>query len=169
MSRTKSARKISLQDFSLAPMTEHDLLEVVEIEEASGLSRWGWEAYHAELMGGQNALMLVIRRRVAQPAINAERIAGFIAARLTGEEIHINNLAVRPAYRRQGMGGQLLDAVLKEGARLGARAALLEVRAANAGAQALYLGRGFQMAGRRRHYYSAPTEDALVMKRTIRS
>ncbi len=34
--------------FSIKRMTEHDLLEVVEIEELSGLSPWGWDAYHKE-------------------------------------------------------------------------------------------------------------------------
>ena len=46
----------------ISRMTEHDLLEVVEIEEASGLSRWGFEAYHEELTHGHNALMFVARR-----------------------------------------------------------------------------------------------------------
>ena len=32
------------QGISITMMTEHDLLEVVEIEESTGLSRWGWTA-----------------------------------------------------------------------------------------------------------------------------
>jgi len=36
---------------NITRMSEHDLLEVVEIEEQSGLSRWGWAAYYAELQG----------------------------------------------------------------------------------------------------------------------
>jgi len=31
---------------TIGTMSEHDLLEVVEIEELSGLSPWVWEAYH---------------------------------------------------------------------------------------------------------------------------
>ena len=34
---------------AIASMTEHDLLAVVQIEEGSGLSPWGWDAYHKEL------------------------------------------------------------------------------------------------------------------------
>ena len=30
------------EEFEIARMSEHDLLEVVDIEESSGLSRWGW-------------------------------------------------------------------------------------------------------------------------------
>ena len=40
-------------------MSEHDLLEVVEIEEQSGLSRWGWAAYYSELQSGNRNLMLI--------------------------------------------------------------------------------------------------------------
>jgi ribosomal-protein-alanine N-acetyltransferase len=147
-------------------MAEHDLLEVVEIEEASGLSRWGWDAYHAELtQGGRGALMLVARFRAVEEAVNPSGIiiAGFIAARLVGDELHINNVAVRDIYRRRGMGSALLGTVLKEGARRGARLALLEVRVTNAPAQALYESLGFRATGRRRNYYNDPTEDALVM------
>ena len=46
---------------AVGPMSEHDLLEVVEIEETTGLSQWGWEAYRAELARPE-AVMLVVRR-----------------------------------------------------------------------------------------------------------
>src|SRR5690348_17665564 len=51
----------ALKDIVIMRMSEHDLLEVVEIEEQSGLSRWGWAAYYAELQSGNRELMLVAR------------------------------------------------------------------------------------------------------------
>ena len=81
-------------------MTEHDLLEVVEIQEMCGLSRWGWEAYHAELQSGHAGLMLVLRQQQPAPDRRPEKLlAGFVASRLMADELHINNIAVRPAYR----------------------------------------------------------------------
>jgi ribosomal-protein-alanine acetyltransferase len=77
--------------------------------------------------------------------------------------MHINNVAVREKYRRRGIGGALLSAVLDRGKERGARKAFLEVRAGNVAAQALYRRRGFEMVGRRSNYYSQPAEDALVM------
>ena len=167
MSRRKPVAKIEFKNFYISPMTEHDLLEVVEIEEMCGLSRWGWDAYHTELVQGDQKLMLVTRNRKTTATVTGERIGGFIAARLISDEIHINYVAVRPAHRGLGIGGNLLNAVLKEGARLGARGAILEVRASNAVAQSLYLRYGFRIAGRRSNYYSEPTEDALIMDRPI--
>ena len=46
---------------SLDRMTEHDLLEVVAIEEVSNLSPWGWDAYHTELQSTATSFMMVAR------------------------------------------------------------------------------------------------------------
>ncbi len=49
------------EGITITHMSEHDLLEIVEIEEQSGLSRWGWAAYYAELQGANRGLMLTAR------------------------------------------------------------------------------------------------------------
>src|SRR4029078_2956844 len=97
------------EGISICRMSEHDLLEVVEIEEQSGLSRWGWAAYYAELHGANRDLMLI-----AQPSGIESRIAGYIVARETAGELHINNVAVRAEYRRRGIGAALLGRVLDQ-------------------------------------------------------
>jgi [ribosomal protein S18]-alanine N-acetyltransferase len=149
-------------DITITPMSEHDLLEIVEIEEQSGLSRWGWAAYYAELQGGNRDLMLIARPSHSSTP-EATPIAGYIVARETAGELHINNFAVRPAYRRRGIGAVLLNRVLEEARRRHANAAFLEVRSANQAAQALYEKCGFKAIARRANYYSEPREDAVVM------
>jgi len=145
-------------------MTEHDLLEVVEIEELSGISTWGWDAYHKELQSPEDVIMLVAKTRATETTQDqAQAIAGFIVSRLVAGELHINNVAVRPESHRRGIAAQLLTAVLREGRRNGALLAFLEVRAGNAAAQGLYRRCGFQVTGRRRRYYNQPVEDALLM------
>src|SRR5437870_5565522 len=145
-------------------MTEHDLLEVVEIEETAGLSPWGWDAYHKELQSPEDVIMLVARAGVSGGSPNEGRaIVGFIVSRLVARELHVNNVAVRPEFRRQGTAAQLLEGVLEWGRRKGATDALLEVRAGNIAAQGLYQRCGFQVTGRRRRYYTQPVEDALLM------
>jgi ribosomal-protein-alanine N-acetyltransferase len=142
-------------------MSEHDLLEIVEIEEQSGLSRWGWAAYYAELQGGNRDLMLIAR--VARSSTVEGPIAGYIVARETAGELHINNVAVRSEYRRRGIGAALLNRVIEEARRRKAKAAFLEVRSANQAAQTLYEKSGFKAIARRANYYSEPQEDAVVM------
>lgn len=148
---------------SITRMTEHDLLEVVEIEENSGLSRWGWAAYYAELQGGNSNLMLVARVANSKQQQRSHSLAGYIVARIGAGELHINNVAVREIYRRRGIGRSLLDCILQEGKRLGVGCAFLELRAGNRAALTLYEKCGFRVTARRERYYSDPLEDALVM------
>jgi ribosomal-protein-alanine N-acetyltransferase len=147
----------------IARMTEHDLLEVVDIEESSGLSRWGWSAYHAELQGAHHELMLVARVEKKSAEEDSPNLAGYIVGRIGADELHINNVGVREPYRRRGIGRVLLKRILEEGKRCGVGRAYLELRAGNSAALALYQECGFQVTARRNRYYSDPTEDALVM------
>ena len=150
------------RDITIVRMTEHDLLEVVEIEEQSGLSRWGWAAYYAELQGANRDLML-IAKPTRSSVLEYAPIAGYIVARETAGELHINNVAVRSEFRRRGIGAALLNHVLDEARRRKANAAFLEVRSANYAAQALYEKSGFKAIARRANYYTEPLEDAVVM------
>jgi ribosomal-protein-alanine N-acetyltransferase len=149
------------EGITITRMSEHDLLEVVQIEEQSGLSRWGWAAYYAELQGANRELMLVARP--SESAVEAVPILGYIVARETAGELHINNFAVRSGHRRRGIGAALLERVLAEARLRQANAAFLEVRSGNHAAQALYEKSGFRAIARRANYYSDPREDAVVM------
>jgi ribosomal-protein-alanine acetyltransferase len=155
-------------EVAIVRMTEHDLLEVVEIEEQSGLSRWGWAAYYAELQGGNRELMLVAKP-VGARGLDQYQIAGYIVARETAGELHVNNIAVRDQYRRRGYGLLLLGSVLEEARRRSATMAFLEVRSGNSAAQTLYERCGFKAIARRSNYYSDPPEDAVVMSLDLRS
>jgi ribosomal-protein-alanine acetyltransferase len=165
MSTAERAREGASISYEIGRTNAHDLLEVVEIEESSGLSRWGWESYNAELSRPES-IMLVARRRRADAA--GKWLYGFIAARVNADELHVNNIGVRDEARRQGLGSALLLAALRAGRRLGAESALLEVRAGNLPAQALYRAQGFEVVGRRRNYYREPPEDALVMRARLK-
>lgn len=150
----------SRPEVSIEAMTEHDLLEVCQIEEVSRLSPWGWDAYHKELESTDDTIMLVAR---IDSAIHGFEIAGFIVARLISGELHVNNVAVRPEFRRHRIGSRLLETTFQVAQQYGATLAYLEVRAGNVAAQRLYVRCGFRASGRRRNYYRAPVEDALLM------
>lgn len=151
------------QGISITGMTEHDLLEVVEIEESSALSRWGWASYYAELQGSNKHLMLVARVADAEQRRGRPSLAGYIVGRMGADELHINNVAVRDSYRRRGIGRALLNLILEEGKRSRVPYAFLELRAGNSAALTLYEECGFRVTSRRSRYYSDPVEDALVM------
>ena len=93
-------------------------------------------------------------------------IVGMASARLLGAEAHVIRLAVDDARRRHGIGRALLDGLVAWSERVGAPALLLEVRAGNAAALALYASAGFLVDGRRLRYYP-DGEDALLLRRPV--
>jgi len=149
--------------YSVEPMRERDLMEVVEIEESSGLNRWGYDAYRRELFTNQNSVMIVARNLISGPAV-----IGFFAGWTVEDELHVNNVAAHRDYRRMGIGRSLMEAAIDEARGRGVAQVLLEVRASNESAQQMYRSLGFCFVGRRRDYYRMPTEDALVMKLKVR-
>ncbi|MCL4524631.1 MAG: ribosomal protein S18-alanine N-acetyltransferase [Acidobacteria bacterium] len=102
-------------------------------------------------------------------AESSETVVGFLAGLFLGEEMEILNLAVSPEARRMGVASQLLNVALDFALHDGGKRAFLEVRASNAGAIAFYEGHGFRTTGRRREYYAAPAEDALLLARPLRA
>ena len=131
---------------------------ILAIEEASFTNPWTREMYLAELQNEGVSFFYLAR----DPD---RRTIGFCSVWRVLDELHINNLAVLPAYRRAGIGSALLTHVLDEGARMGARRATLEVRRSNEAARQLYERFGFSVVGVRQGYYSNPVEDALVLWR----
>jgi ribosomal-protein-alanine N-acetyltransferase len=101
-------------------------------------------------------------------ACSAAALIGYVVAWLVGDEAEVANLAVAPEWRGQGVGAALLDAALAEMRRGGAHVAHLEVRDSNMPARALYGSRGFTPVGRRRRYYQAPVEDAVLLRCDLR-
>jgi ribosomal-protein-alanine N-acetyltransferase len=131
---------------------------VLAVEEASFSNPWSREMYLAELENKGVSFCFVAKDEHG-------RVAGFCSFWHVLDELHINNLAVLPEFRRAGIAASLLKRVLKEGAALGARRATLEVRRSNDPARLLYERFGFSIASVRRAYYTKPVEDALVLWR----
>lgn len=94
------------------------------------------------------------------------RLAAYISVLLhtAAGELEVCNIATDPAFRRQGIGGRLLDHALALAGKKGMERAVLEVREHNHPAIALYQSRHFVLCGRRKAYYSDSGEDALVLE-----
>lgn len=146
-------------DWVVEPLTSlGEIDEVLAIEQASFTNPWTREMYLAEL-GRRDVSGFLLARD------GERRVVGFCSFWRVLDELHINNLAVSPTHRRQGVASALLASVFREGARLGTRRAILEVRSSNDVARRLYERFGFTVAGVRREYYNHPVEDAIVLCR----
>ena len=151
-------KKLRKGPWAIEPLAHDDIDDVLAIEEAAFTNPWTRAMYLAELENSGVSFCFLARD-------TDRRAVGFCSFWRVLDELHINNLAVRPEFRGTGIASALLDFVLKNGAAMGARRATLEVRRSNDAARLLYERFGFSVAGVRRDYYSKPVEDALVLWR----
>jgi ribosomal-protein-alanine N-acetyltransferase len=148
-------------DVTMARALESDDLDAVAALEAESFTNpWTREMLERELRQSDVARVYVLR-------VAGLRVAAFCACWIVHDELHINTIAVRPEMRRRGLATLLMERLLAEAGDLGVTRAYLEVRQSNVPAQRLYERLGFALAGVRRHYYSHPVEDALVLTRQV--
>ncbi len=140
---------------SLRPMSARDLDEVVAIERACFARPWTRALF-------ENELRIPFSRAVVAEERGVEGLAGYLVRWSVAGEVHLLDLAVAPSRRRRGVGRALLESLLAEARRQGARRIELEVAAANRAARALYGRSGFEVVGRRARYYGE--DDAVLME-----
>ena len=95
------------------------------------------------------------------------KVVGHIITFCVCGETEIVSLAVAPGQRRRGVGGKLLDTLIRDDTESGAEMFFLEVRVSNDAAINLYTSRGFETQGVRKNFYSKPTEDGYLMRKTV--
>ena len=113
---------------------------------------WSRQQWDTELADPQRPGLGIWQRR---------ELLAMACAWLIVDELHITLVAVAPNQRRRGLGRRVLAALLREGSRMGAQRATLEVASGNQAAQSLYASLGYEVAGCRRGYYSNG-DDALI-------
>ena len=144
-------------DFCVIPMGEEHLEEVAELERLCFAEPWSKNAL-TYLLSDQavGAVCLLDGRTVAY--------GGMTLAPFEGQ---ITNIAVHPDHRRRGYGRAVVDRLIREARNATCEQISLEVRASNQGAICLYEELGFETVGRRKNFYRSPTEDALVMVKSL--
>jgi [ribosomal protein S18]-alanine N-acetyltransferase len=93
----------------------------------------------------------------------ARALVGYIVLLVpasTVDPVDLTRVAVAPAHRRTGIGGELVAAALRQ---VPDRTVLLEVAEGNKAARVLYRRFGFAEFSRRRAYYRG-REDAVIMR-----
>lgn len=98
-------------------------------------------------------------------AVSGDTVVGYIGSQSSIDEADVMNVAVQPDFRRQGIAESLISTLVEELKKRGIHALMLEVRASNAPAIALYEKLGFQQVGLRKNYYRNPKEDALILRK----
>lgn len=132
---------------------EGDLPRILEIEAACFSVPWTEQMLRSQLTPGHLFLA----------AEAGNWLVGYVGLTYVLDEGYISNVAVSPRARRHGVATALLAELERRARQAELRFLTLEVRESNAAAIALYAGRGYVEAGRRRGYYEKPREDALLM------
>ncbi len=123
---------------------------------------WSEPTWWAELAGRPRRDYVV-----AHEADDADVVLGYAGIDVAGDVADVMTMATRPEHRGRGLGRLLLGELVLRARERGCEALLLEVRADNEAARALYDTSGFRTISVRRRYYQPGDVDALVMRRLL--
>ena len=140
----------------ITEMNATHVAQVAELEKICFADPWSEKSVASEL-DNIWALWLV--------AVEDDRVIGYIGSQTSIDETDVMNVAVHPDCRRRGIAETLIVNLVDELKKKGSHALMLEVRASNAPAIALYEKLGFLQVGCRKNYYRNPKEDALILRK----
>ncbi|MDO8926201.1 MAG: ribosomal protein S18-alanine N-acetyltransferase [Sideroxyarcus sp.] len=143
----------------LRDMSEADLDAVLRIE----------REVHAHPWTAGNFSDALRSKYVCKVYENEGRMLGYAVLMLAVDEAELLDIAIAAGQQRHGRGRKLLEEMMALARRQNMQRMVLEVRASNAAAIALYRKAGFSDIGLRRDYYPAENgrEDAILMGRDL--
>lgn len=141
-------------------MTESDIKSVAQIEQLSFSHPWSEKDIASSFNSECNKFYI---------SAEENKITGYIGFCVAADEGYILNVAVRPDFRKNGIGKALVQKILDLACTLKLAFVTLEVRPSNEIAVALYTSLGFQKVGVRKDYYKSPNENALLLTKTLRT
>ncbi len=139
----------------IRPAAEPDIPRILEIERSSYADPWE-ENLFTEVLGAGGKYFFVDEGQSG--------LTGYVVFEPVLDEGHITNLAVDKKHRGRGIATGLLNKVLDLAEELNVRSIFLEVRGSNEAARKLYSKFGFEQIAKRKGYYSAANEDALILR-----
>ena len=135
-------------------LTEKSLDGVAELEKLCFSQPWS-----------KNSLGLLLKEGIGVGMVCSSdgQVCAYGGMMVAVDEGQITNIATHPDYRRQGYGRAIVEALIKYSKHNGINSISLEVRESNRAAIELYSRLGFKVEGKRKDFYTKPTENALIM------
>ena len=143
----------------ILPMRPGHIASIATLEAACFSTPWEEAAICAEL---NNPLALWLVAEAGDGAVQ-----GYVGSQICFENADILNVAVDPAFRRQGIAADLMQTLESRLAQKGVETITLELRCSNEAALRLYEKVGYAKIGLRKGYYEKPREDALILQKPI--
>lgn len=143
----------------LRDMLESDIDDVLRIEQQVHAHPWTRGNFSDALASGY----------ICKVAELDGQMMGYAVLMQGVDDAELLDIGIAAQYQRRGFGRVLMEVMLVLARELGRQRVVLEVRASNAAAIALYRALGFGEIGLRRDYYAAENgrEDALLMERKL--
>lgn len=142
-------QKRANEDLIIRKAELRDLPSIVKIENESFKDPWSEKIFIHD----------ILREKVFVAQVGKE-VVGYIVISKVGNEVNIENIAVRSDMRKRGIGSTLMNFVIEKNKN---SIFYLEVRPSNKEAISFYKKFGFREISRRKNYYG--DEDAIVMER----
>ena len=148
-------------DFEQVLQAVADIEAIVQPQDA-----WGYQTL-VESLKQDSMHMLIVYEQKDNIIINTT-VTGYCLYQVIFEQAEILRIGTHPDYQRQGIASQIFARLNTEWRTHQVESLLLEVRADNAPAIALYEQQEFALIHKRKGYYQAPHQpaiDALIMQR----
>ena len=137
----------------------HHLPQIEELEQQCFSIPWTWDQLMSQLPDDCHEFLA---------AEQEGKVLGYVGMMTVLDEGYISNVAVDPAFRRQGIADRLITELLDRARIRELSFVTLEVREHNEPAIALYRKHGFAPVGLRKNYYELPVENALLMSKYLK-
>jgi ribosomal-protein-alanine N-acetyltransferase len=154
----------------IRPATLADIPHIIRLERQSATAGHWTDEQYFQLFQSERPVRLLLVAEAEPPKTSGFKsegisgILGFLVAQHLAREWELENIVVAPAARRQGLGKRLLEALIAAANEAKSSSVFLEVRQSNTAARTFYEKAGFEQIGRRRSYYTSPSEDAILYR-----
>lgn len=146
--------------FEIADVSLEHIAEINELEKLCFSLPWSRQALISQLPDDMHMFIAAIG--------DDGKVLGYVGMMYVLDEGYISNVAVSPEHRRLGIADALINALIDRANEKDLSFVTLEVRKSNVPAIELYIKNGFSEVGRRKNYYTKPTEDAILMTRFLK-
>ena len=137
-------------------MTQQHVPQIAELEKLCFSDPWSENSIASELNNRLSCWLV---------ALDGDSVVGYVGSQTVLGETDMMNIAVHPGYRKLGIATEMINALVCTLREQGSKSLMLEVRASNEPAKALYEKMGFEAVGVRKNYYRNPKEDALILRK----
>jgi ribosomal-protein-alanine N-acetyltransferase len=147
---------------TIRPMRSRHLDGVHAIEKLVYPRPWSNDLFRAEMAQADRSFIVAATPGPRQPR-RRDIVVGYGGIQMIANDAHLITVASHPAWRRLGIGAQLVVELIAAAAKRQAEAVTLEVRDSNHPARMLYAAFGFEDVGARPGYYADNREDARIL------